>query len=81
MVAIFGGLLIVVVAIYGLFDLARRRTEVEELSVRPKRFDPFAGGYPVPPLPGQKYRPVYAKTPVDDEATEHDEATVEVRGG
>ncbi len=75
MVAIFGGLLIVVVAIYGLVDLARRRTEVEELSARPKRFDPFAGGYPVPPLPGQKYRPVHAET------TQHAETTEQVRGG
>lgn len=88
LVAIFGGLLLVAVALYGLLDSRKRRAEAEEATERVrKKFDPFAGGYPVPPLPGQEYRPARARTlagsseSTDDAEIVNEEATEEVRGG
>ena len=63
LVAIFGGLLIIAIAIYGLLGSSKRRAELEASTERVrKKFDPYAGGYPVPPMPGQEYRPARART-------------------
>ena len=42
---------VVVIALLALWWLLDREPEAEEEKVA--RFDPFAGGYPVPPMPGQ----------------------------
>jgi NADH-quinone oxidoreductase subunit H len=39
-----------------VWDLRRARKLDEELASPPEEIDPFAGGYPVPPLPGQQLR-------------------------
>jgi NADH-quinone oxidoreductase subunit H len=55
-VLVWGGVLVAVLLVLSvLWDVvAARRTQDEGLSEEPARFDPFAGGYPVPPLPGQE---------------------------
>jgi NADH-quinone oxidoreductase subunit H len=50
LVVIFAVLLGVFIAVVSWFMGRRRPPEVE----RPKIVDPFAGGFPVPPLPGQR---------------------------
>jgi NADH-quinone oxidoreductase subunit H len=53
-----GGALAVVLVLLTLVDMVasrrERAAEAEEAAAEPAEFDPFAGGYPVPPLPGQK---------------------------
>ena len=44
-------LLVVIAAFTFVLDVRRGAEKVEE----PEEFDPFAGGYPVPPLPGQEF--------------------------
>jgi NADH-quinone oxidoreductase subunit H len=39
-----------------VWDLKRARRLDEEAWSQPEEIDPFAGGYPVPPLPGQRLR-------------------------
>jgi NADH-quinone oxidoreductase subunit H len=58
---IAGGLLglLVLSFVVDLFTAVRDRGKTEEQE--PPRFDPFAGGYPVPPLPGQTLPPVTAR--------------------
>jgi NADH-quinone oxidoreductase subunit H len=53
-----GGLLglLVLSFVFDLFTAVRDRGQAEEQE--PPRFDPFAGGYPIPPLPGQTLPPV-----------------------
>ena len=66
-----------------------RKTRAIELDTHqiPEKFDPYAGGYPVPPLPGQDYRPVRRQPVLADPSptVDQDAATVitsqEVRGG
>jgi NADH-quinone oxidoreductase subunit H len=65
-----------------------RRTRAIELETHqiPEKFDPYAGGYPVPPLPGQDYRPVRRQPLVAEASSSADQgATVitsqEVHGG
>ncbi len=79
--------LIAVLALVGSFLYDSRRSEQEQLTVGappPKSIDPFAGGYPVPPLPGQTLkesgrRPVAVGAttggtgPRDDTHTEEDD--------
>ena len=65
----------------------RRRAALLAANPRPKRLDPFEGGYPVPPLPGQEYRPARTRTVTPDEVSADDGtpataiASEEVRGG
>src|SRR5207342_1359220 len=53
-----GGLLglLVLSFVVDLFTAVRDRGQAEE--PKPPGFDPFDGGYPVPPLPGQTLPPV-----------------------
>jgi NADH-quinone oxidoreductase subunit H len=49
-----GGVVATLLVISVLWDVvAARRGSVEAEPAEPVAFDPFAGGYPVPPLPGQ----------------------------
>jgi NADH-quinone oxidoreductase subunit H len=48
-----GALAVLLVLSIGWDFLAGRRAE-EELAEEPSEFDAFAGGHPVPPLPGQR---------------------------
>jgi len=48
--------LLVLSFVVDLFTATRDRGRAEEQE--PRRFDPFDGGYPVPPLPGQTLPPV-----------------------
>jgi NADH-quinone oxidoreductase subunit H len=53
---ILAGLLIVVVGLLAAYESNQRREAALEASrheVAPESLNPFAGGYPVPPLPGQ----------------------------
>jgi NADH-quinone oxidoreductase subunit H len=53
---ILAGLLIVVVGLLAAYESNQRREaslEAARHEVAPESLDPFAGGYPVPPLPGQ----------------------------
>ena len=49
---VIGSTVVVVLALFALWWLLDREPEPEPVESRP--FDPFAGGYPVPPMPGQR---------------------------
>ena len=49
---VIGSTVVVVLALFALWWLLDREPEPEPVQSRP--FDPFAGGYPVPPMPGQR---------------------------
>ncbi|WP_298129580.1 NADH-quinone oxidoreductase subunit NuoH [Micropruina sp.] len=49
---VIGGLVVVVLALFALWWWLDRQPEPE--LAEPTPFDPFAGGYPVPPMPGQR---------------------------
>jgi NADH-quinone oxidoreductase subunit H len=53
------GLLVVVGVVALIGNITQRRKPEEELAAEPEPegFDPMAGGYPVPPLPGQSLPP------------------------
>jgi NADH-quinone oxidoreductase subunit H len=54
---ILAGLVVVVVGLLMAYETNQRREAALEAGrheVAPESLDPFAGGYPVPPLPGQK---------------------------
>jgi NADH-quinone oxidoreductase subunit H len=58
-----GGAVLALLLLSLLVDLFRDREEKREAAAGgplapPERFDPMAGGYPVPPLPGQQAPPV-----------------------
>jgi NADH-quinone oxidoreductase subunit H len=62
-----GGAVLALLLISLLVDLFRDREEKREVGADgalapPERFDPMAGGYPVPPLPGQQ-APVVPRRP------------------
>jgi len=62
-----GGAVLALLLISLLVDLFRDREEKREATADgalapPDRFDPMAGGYPVPPLPGQQ-APVVPRRP------------------
>jgi NADH-quinone oxidoreductase subunit H len=44
------GVIVVALVLTWLWELTRRQPALPEVETA---FDPFAGGYPVPPLPGQ----------------------------
>jgi NADH-quinone oxidoreductase subunit H len=52
-VLLWGGLILAVVAVFA-FVLDVRSGSRKEEAAEPGPFDPFAGGHPVPPLPGQE---------------------------
>ena len=51
--------ILVLLVLASLWELAaeRRASAVEAAAPPEPEFDPFAGGHPVPPMPGQEYRP------------------------
>ena len=49
---VIGVTVVVVIALFALWWLLDREPEPEAVEAAP--FDPFAGGYPVPPMPGQQ---------------------------
>ncbi len=49
---VIGGIVVVVLALFALWWWLDREPEPEVAEETP--FDPFAGGYPVPPMPGQR---------------------------
>lgn len=81
----------VVMAIIGFTVLGantkRGKRREQELHPIPEKFEPYAGGFPVPPLPGQEYRPA-RQTLVSPSGTVEGSVTAEakpdseeVRGG
>ena len=62
----------------------RRRANLAE-NVVPEKFKPNRGGFPVPPLPGQEYRPARRTVVADVGASAYDggqtSSSEEVRGG
>jgi NADH-quinone oxidoreductase subunit H len=87
-----GGGVIALLIISFLVDVFRERTDKEdearkksEAAASGGEFDPMAGGYPVPPLPGQKLPPVPRRRRKDDRelvgtSTDNGEGTTEGRG-
>ncbi len=74
--SITAGVILVVGSLYVLgANVKRRRAKNLAANVIPTKFKPTAGGFPVPPLPGQEYRPA-RRTLVGDKSE-----TEEVRGG
>jgi len=56
--SITAGAIIVVGGLYLLgWNVKRRRAAYVATKTIPTKFEPMAGGFPVPPLPGQEYRP------------------------
>ncbi|MFE0422723.1 NADH-quinone oxidoreductase subunit NuoH [Streptomyces sp. NPDC058953] len=62
-----GGPILAILLLTFVADMFRggreRRAEAEEAERPPVEFDPMAGGYPVPPLPGQTLPPVPRRRP------------------
>ncbi len=57
--SITAGVILVVGGLYVLgWNVKRRRAAHLATKTIPTKFEPLAGGFPVPPLPGQEYRPV-----------------------
>lgn len=67
-----GGAAIAILLISFVVDIFRGRQETADEAARaeaePEPFDPMAGGYPVPPLPGQTLPPVPRRRPRRDRA-------------
>ncbi|NHN55262.1 NADH-quinone oxidoreductase subunit NuoH [Calidifontibacter sp. DB0510] len=53
---VIAAVIIVVFAAAWAFDVRRSRAEAEKAPRQPEEIDPFAGGHPVPPMPGQRLR-------------------------
>lgn len=64
------GVVVVAIALMamGARNRKTRKIELDEHQI-PKEFDPYAGGFPVPPLPGQAYSPVGRRTVIADDRT------------
>jgi NADH-quinone oxidoreductase subunit H len=80
--ALLGLLLVVVVGIYFMVDLTWRRREAARAAMHadiPEEVDPFAGGFPVPALPGQRL--IRTSGPASGGATEAADDIREVQGG
>jgi NADH-quinone oxidoreductase subunit H len=61
----------VVLLAYYFWDYSRIEREAARNAPPPDEIDPFAGGYPVPPLPGQRLRePSLALSDSADRATD-----------
>lgn len=83
--AITAGVLLSVFVIWKLgANVKRRRVQNLSENTIPEKFKPNRGGFPVPPLPGQEYRPA-RRTVVADVGAAGDGGTTtvseEVRGG
>ncbi|MGQ0626270.1 MAG: NADH-quinone oxidoreductase subunit NuoH [Sporichthyaceae bacterium] len=50
---VVAGALVALLIVTALWDAIRAKTAQAESSEAPAPFDPFAGGFPVPPMPGQ----------------------------
>lgn len=75
--SITAGIILAVVALYLLgWNVKRRRRKFLAENQIPEKFDATAGGFPVPPLPGQEYRPA-RRTLVSETAA----TTEEVQSG
>ncbi len=82
---IAAGIVVLVIALSVLGANTRRvKRRQQELTPVPTEYDPFAGGFPVPPLPGQNYTPP-ASPVVSGQAAprlpDGDDQSQEVRGG
>ncbi|MFI2436808.1 NADH-quinone oxidoreductase subunit NuoH [Streptomyces sp. NPDC018693] len=70
-----GGGVLVLLLLSFVADMFREKTQKAEQAVeQPAAFDPMAGGFPVPPLPGQELPPVPRRRP-------HRERELIVSGG
>ncbi|MGY4926367.1 NADH-quinone oxidoreductase subunit NuoH [Streptomyces sp. 900105755] len=58
-----GGLLALLVLSFVVDMFRDKGKEAAQPAVEPAAFDPMAGGFPVPPLPGQELPPVPRRTP------------------
>ena len=80
--AITAGVIVVAFGLLALGRTTKRGKQIEaETHPIPKKFDPFAGGFPVPPLPGQEYRPARQTVIAEDSDTATTVSSEEVRGG
>jgi NADH-quinone oxidoreductase subunit H len=57
-----GGVIVLLLLSF-LVDMYRDRKPAQEAPAEPVGFDPMAGGFPVPPLPGQELPPVPRRRP------------------
>jgi NADH-quinone oxidoreductase subunit H len=58
-----GGAVLVLLLLSFVVDMYRDRRETPDKPAEPAAFDPMAGGFPVPPLPGQTLPPVPRRRP------------------
>ncbi len=84
--AITAGVILTVAVLWILGkNVKTRRTQNLAGNTIPGKFMPNRGGFPVPPLPGQEYRPARRTVVADVAATSDDDGTIiaseEVRGG
>jgi NADH-quinone oxidoreductase subunit H len=71
-----GGAIVALLVVSMVWDVVSNRSKPSEATEpEPPEFDPFAGGYPVPPLPGQQL-PGATKTITPTSSA--DEETVDV---
>lgn len=79
---LLGLLLVLVVGVYVLVENSWRAREARRETGRldiPEEVDPFAGGFPVPPLPGQRL--IRTSGPAGSAVTEASDDIREVQGG
>lgn len=57
------GAVLVLLLLSFIADMYRDRKDAQETPEEPVAFDPMAGGFPVPPLPGQELPPVPRRRP------------------
>lgn len=57
-----GGVLVLLLLSFAA-DIFRDKQKAEDVPAEPAAFDPMAGGFPVPPLPGQELPPVPRRSP------------------
>jgi NADH-quinone oxidoreductase subunit H len=72
---VIGVILLAVLLVSFVFEgIASRRAKPEAVASAPAEFDPFAGGYPVPPMPGQQL-PALTGVRAGSSAASHDLGT------
>ncbi len=59
-ILIWGGAIVVVMFVVSMIIPDKRPDGAEAEAARPEQFDAFAGGHPVPPMPGQRLEPPVA---------------------
>lgn len=72
---------VVVAGLVASFLVPEKKPPVASAPTRPQEIDPFADGYPVPPLPGQVLPPSPRARRRQAEAADGPETPLEVRGG